>query len=433
MLRRRSMAASAAAAAMLVAVTGVLVLKDGIEATAPRAYAATAGCGKAPTLTSGQRTIQSSGKSRSYILRIPDNYDMNRPYRLIFGFHWRGGTANDVDSGGTDGYNWSYYGLRALANNSTIFVAPQGFNNGWANSGGEDLTLVDDLVTQLQAGLCVDTTQLFAMGFSYGGGMSYAIACARATVFRAVAVYSGAQLSGCDGGTQPIAYLGMHGISDSVLNISNGRSLRDRFVRNNGCTAQNPPEPAQGSRTHRVTAYTGCRSGYPVVWAAFDGGHTPGPIDGCACEGWRTWTKDEVWKFFTQFQGGSATPPTSGTPATSRPPTTAPASSRPPTTPPSGAACTASYRTVNSWSGGFQGEVTVTAGSAGVNGWTVRWSLASGQSVSQVWNGTVSATGSTVSVANASYNGSLPANGTTTFGFLANGTATSPALTCSSP
>ena len=47
--------------------------------------------------------------------------------------------------------------------------------------------------------------------------MSYAIACARAKVFRAVAVYSGAQLSGCSGGTEPIAYLGIHGISDGDL------------------------------------------------------------------------------------------------------------------------------------------------------------------------------------------------------------------------
>ena len=440
MLRRRSIVGSVAAAALVVAVTGVLVLKEGFGAPAPGAYAAaTAGCGKAPALTSGQRSIQTSGKNRTYILRVPDNYDMNRPYRLIFGFHWRGGTANDVDSGGTDGYNWSYYGLRAQANNSTIFVAPQGFNNGWANSGGEDLVFVDDLIKQIQAGLCVDTTQLFALGFSYGGGMSYAIACARATVFRAVAVYSGAQLSGCSGGTQPIAYMGLHGLRDNVLPISSGRSLRDKFVANNGCTPQNPPEPAQGSLSHRVTAYSGCRSGYPVVWAAFDGGHTPGPIDGCDCDGWRTWTKEEVWKFFTQFQSGPSTPPTSSV-ITSRPPTSAVVTSRPPTSltsrPPttsaSGASCTATYRTVNSWPGGFQGEVTVTAGSAAINGWTVRWTLASGQTVTQVWSGTLSTSGSTVTVTNAAYNGALAPNGSTTFGLLANGTATSPSLTCSS-
>jgi len=160
------------------------------------------------------------------------------------------------------------------------------------------------MIRLIENDLCVDTTQRFALGFSYGGGMSYALACSRATTFRAVAVYSGAQLSGCSGGTQPIAYMGIHGISDSVLNISAGRSLRDTFVRNNGCTAQSPREPAAGSRTHITTVYSGCRAGYPVVWAAFDGGHGPGPIDGGG-EGWRTWTSGEVWNFFT----GDTTPP----------------------------------------------------------------------------------------------------------------------------
>jgi hypothetical protein len=99
----------------------------------------------------------------------------------------------------------------------------------------------------------------------------------------------------------------MHGIGDNVLPIASGRSLRDQFVRNNGCAAQNPPEPSSGSHTHIVTAYSGCRTGYPVVWAAFDGGHDPGPRDGCTCSGWQTWTSGEVWKFITQFD--SSTPP----------------------------------------------------------------------------------------------------------------------------
>ncbi|MBB5783298.1 lectin [Nonomuraea jabiensis] len=275
------------------------------------ALAGTAGCGKTPTLRSGPQSITTSGKNRSYILRIPDNYNNNTPYRLIFGFHWNGGTANDVDGGGTSGYPWSYYGLRALSNNTAIFVAPQGFNNGWANSGGEDTTFVDDMIRRIEADLCVDTSQRFAMGFSYGGGMSYSLACNRATVFRAVAVYSGGQLSGCSGGNEPIAYIGLHGLRDGVLNISAGRSLRDRFVRNNGCTPQNPPEPAQGSLTHIVTYYSGCRAGYPVAWAAFDAGHTPGPVDGKPGDlepGEKSWTRPVVWEFFTQFGGSDPNP-----------------------------------------------------------------------------------------------------------------------------
>ncbi|WP_436847902.1 RICIN domain-containing protein [Streptomyces coeruleorubidus] len=261
------------------------------------------GCGSAPTLTSGTHTIQSGGKSRSFILRVPANYDSSHRYRLIFAFHWRGGTAGDVASGGTSGNAWSYYGQQEQSNNSAILVAPQGLGNGWANSGGEDVTFVDDMIRRIEGGLCVNPAQRFATGFSWGGGMSYALACSRANVFRAVAVISGAQISGCSGGNQPIAYFGIHGISDSVLNIGQGRSLRDRFVRNNGCAPQSPREPGPGSRTHITTTYAGCRAGYPVQWAAFDGGHIPGPVDGSPGEsGVTTWTKAEIWRFFAQFQ-----------------------------------------------------------------------------------------------------------------------------------
>ncbi|MEQ4723506.1 lectin [Nonomuraea sp. B19D2] len=326
MSRLRYLLTAVASAVLLVVLATVhTALGDSAPTSLAQqsALAPTAGCGKTPTLRSGPQSITTSGKNRSYILRIPDNYNNTTPYRLIFGFHWNGGTGNDVDSGGTSGYPWSYYGLRALSNNTAIFVAPQGINNGWANSGGEDVTFVDDMIRRIEADLCVDTAQRFALGFSYGGGMSYALACARATVFRAVAVYAGGQLSGCSGGTEPVAYIGLHGLRDPVLNISAGRSLRDRFVRNNGCTPQNPPEPAQGSLTHIVTYYSGCRAGYPVAWAAFDAGHTPGPVDGKPGDfepGENSWTRPVVWNFFTQLGGGNPTPtptPTGNPPATS--------------------------------------------------------------------------------------------------------------------
>ncbi|MDH2428428.1 lectin [Sphaerisporangium sp. TRM90804] len=328
MSRKRSLLTAIATAALLVLATSAQMALGDSAATSPTrqsALAPTAGCGKAPTLRSGTQSITSNGRNRSFILRIPDNYNNATPYRLVFGFHWNGGTANDVDSGGTSGYPWSYYGLRALSNNTAIFVAPQGTNNGWANPGGEDTTFVDDMIRRIESDLCVDTSQRFALGFSYGGGMSYALACARATVFRAVAVYAGGQLSGCSGGTEPIAYIGLHGLRDPVLNISTGRSLRDRFVKNNGCTAQNPPEPAQGSLTHIVTYYSGCRAGYPVAWAAYDAGHTPGPVDGKSGDfepGENSWTRPVVWSFFTQFGGSTPTPtptvtPTGNPPATS--------------------------------------------------------------------------------------------------------------------
>jgi poly(3-hydroxybutyrate) depolymerase len=259
-----------------------------------------AGCGKAPALKNGTIAVESNG-ARSYILRAPDNYDRNHPYRLVLAYHWMGGTAQQVadGSGATEA---PFYGLWDLANNSTIFVAPVGLGSGastgWPNADGQDVAFTDAILAQLEAGLCIDTGRIFANGFSYGAGMSYQLACARPNVFRGVALYSGAELSGSCGGTTPIAFYASHGLSDSVLDISQGQSLRDHFVQVNGVTPQNPPEPAVGSGTHICTTYKGGSARYPVEWCAFDGDHNPTPHDSGQST---SWNPPQVWAFFSQF------------------------------------------------------------------------------------------------------------------------------------
>lgn len=257
------------------------------------------GCGKSRTLQNGRINLSVNGVNRSYILRVPENYNNANAYKFVVGYHWLNGNANQVASGGNGGStDKPFYGLWDLAQNSTIFVAPEGIDSGWANSNGRDIAFTDALVSQVQSNLCIDKSRIFATGFSYGAAMSNAVACARANVFRAVALYAGAQLSGCDGGTSPIPFFAAHGISDSVLNISQGRSVRDRYVRNNACTAQNPLEPSRGSGTHICTSYQGCTSGYPVRWCAFDGDHYPTQKDAGQSE---SWIPREAWQFFNQF------------------------------------------------------------------------------------------------------------------------------------
>jgi endoglucanase len=136
--------------------------------------------------------------------------------------------------------------------------------------------------------------------------------------------------------------------------------------------------------------------------------------------------------------GGTQTSPppvtTSSPPpvtTTSPPPVTT--TSPPPVTttpPPPTGACTATYTTVNSYPGGFQGEVTVTAGSSAISGWNVTWTLAGGQGISQLWSGSYTPNGSAVSVRNLNWNGQLAAGRSTTFGFIGSGTASTPTLTC---
>jgi hypothetical protein len=103
------------------------------------------------------------------------------------------------------------------------------------------------MIKEIENKFCIDQSLRFSTGFSYGASMSYAIACARAKQFRAVAAISGARLSGCDGGRDPIAYYGQHGSSDGTIPIASGKQLRDTFVANNGCTRQTTVDATVGS------------------------------------------------------------------------------------------------------------------------------------------------------------------------------------------
>ncbi|WP_261987163.1 lytic polysaccharide monooxygenase [Actinomadura sp. HBU206391] len=104
------------------------------------------------------------------------------------------------------------------------------------------------------------------------------------------------------------------------------------------------------------------------------------------------------------------------------------------TPPPATGACTATYSTTGSWSGGFQAEVRVTnTGTSALNGWTVSWPLATGQSITSLWNGTYTPGGSVATVRNAGWNRTVATSASTTFGFTGNGGGSTPAPTCTSP
>jgi len=140
--------------------------------------------------------------------------------------------------------------------------------------------------------------------------------------------------------------------------------------------------------------------------------------------GFEPWTGGAglaVNSFSYSTTGSTVTPPP---PSSSTPPP--PSSSTPP---PPGSGCTATYSTVNPWSGGFQGQITVKAAGA-INGWRVSWPLGSGQTVTQVWGGRGSASGGTETVTNETWNGKLAAGATTTAGFIASGAPTTPTVSC---
>lgn len=117
-------------------------------------------------------------------------------------------------------------------------------------------------------------------------------------------------------------------------------------------------------------------------------------------------------------------------------PTGGPTGGPPPGSPAPAGDCTAAYRIVGQWQGGFQAAVTVTnTGTSAITGWTVRFSFANGQQVTQYWGGRLSQDGAQVTVPNETWNGTLAPGMASEFGFLAswNGANTVPEPTTCTP
>jgi Glycosyl hydrolase family 12/Cellulose binding domain len=105
------------------------------------------------------------------------------------------------------------------------------------------------------------------------------------------------------------------------------------------------------------------------------------------------------------------------------------------TPPPAGgsASCTAVFAVSSAWGTGFTANVTVKAGSTAIKTWKVTWTWPGNQAITNSWSAAVTSSGATVTAVNMSYNGSLAAGSSTSFGFQASysGTNGAPTLTCS--
>mmetsp|Transcript_159 Transcript_159/g.306 ORF Transcript_159/g.306 Transcript_159/m.306 type:complete len:568 (+) Transcript_159:401-2104(+) len=115
----------------------------------------------------------------------------------------------------------------------------------------------------------------------------------------------------------------------------------------------------------------------------------------------------------------AARTPLSATSVRTRTRTRAPTLRPVPTNRPSGGGCTVRYTTPSVWPTGFTASVKFTSSSA-LTQWTLVFVLPTGQSVSQLWDGTVSSSGQTITVHNLSYNGDRAANAEVAFGFNGN-------------
>src|SRR4051812_48641370 len=93
------------------------------------------------------------------------------------------------------------------------------------------------------------------------------------------------------------------------------------------------------------------------------------------------------------------------------------------------AGCRVGYAVSSQWSSGFGATVAVTNLGDPINGWTLRWSFAAGQTVTQAWNATVTQSSAAITATNMSYNAALATGASTSFGFNGAWTGSNPAPT----
>jgi glucuronoarabinoxylan endo-1,4-beta-xylanase len=116
-----------------------------------------------------------------------------------------------------------------------------------------------------------------------------------------------------------------------------------------------------------------------------------------------------VMTFVTTMSGTSPSPSASASASVSPPPT-------------GGTGPRVAY-TMSSWASGFTATISITnTGTSTIDGWTLGFTLPSGQSITSGWNATFAPSSGQVSARNVSYNGTLAPGATVEVGFQANHT-----------
>ncbi len=172
-----------------------------------------------PTGKTFELVYEYDGLEREYILYLPDGVYRDAP--LIFVFHEYLGDAEAIMSYTNFKYLADEYGL--------VLCFPQGFEDNlgmshWnANltmSDVDDIGFITELAEELVDVYALNSSRVFACGFSNGGFMSYTLAMHASETFRATAAVAG-HMSGYEWKHRheavPIPVLHIHGTSDRFV------------------------------------------------------------------------------------------------------------------------------------------------------------------------------------------------------------------------
>lgn len=178
------------------------------------------GCGRSTVrrLDADKQYLDDS--DRWFLLTTPAAHDGTTPVPLVVDFH---GLMEGAD------VHAQMSGLGPFgATHGFAVVTPNGTGNplhwdvGVDVDANADLAFVHDLLGQLEAELCVDTSRVYATGLSNGAMMTSTVACTMADRFAAVAPVSGLLHPEPCPAARPVPLLAFHGTDDPILLFNGG-------------------------------------------------------------------------------------------------------------------------------------------------------------------------------------------------------------------
>ncbi len=167
--------------------------------------------------------LNHNGLSREYLVHLPQDYNASEALPVVFNLHGYGGYAMD---------HLAYADMRFLADREGfILIYPQGscldgnphwnsFLSGPDNkSDAEDIDFFSALIDEISSAYNVDLDRVYFCGYSNGGMMSYALACALSERIAAMGSISGTMLDWPEvcAPTHPMPVIIFHGTNDEVL------------------------------------------------------------------------------------------------------------------------------------------------------------------------------------------------------------------------
>ena len=264
-------------------------------------------CGGKDDCSAQQFSINAGGLNRTYYMTFPKNYDNTKPYKLLIANHCMGSESNHIATwvDHDQDHISPYYSQKALdTEGNYIFVAPQGESNGTWQKGEKDHQFIDALISHIEDNYCIDTSRVFATGFSFGAMFTNSLAQTFQHRIRAVAVYAVADFNiyiPANAG-KPIAWMDVHGVDDGLCTYSKVDDAINRILANNGpngTDARGEKATKWSSGPHVCYDYKNVNPRFPVKLCTWKGGHQWTANDDGNYR--NTWVPEEVHKFFEQF------------------------------------------------------------------------------------------------------------------------------------